>query len=126
MSKESEDMFNAVKLELEGASPDFTLLQQDLTEDQRQIFQHEFNAAKKDAGNGMLLAFFLGGLGAHRFYLDDSAKGVLYLLFCWTFFTFIIGALEAFVMPLRVQNYNEELAKTIIAKIKVNNPSIRL
>ena len=42
MAEESNDMFNAIKLELEGLSPDFTLLQQDLTEEQRQVFQQEF------------------------------------------------------------------------------------
>ena len=126
MSEKSNDMFIALKQELEGDSPDFKLLQQDLTEEQRDLFQQEFNENRKDAGNGMLIAFFLGGIGGHRFYLDETEKGVLYLLFCWTFFTFVIGALEAFVMPLRVQNYNEELAKTIINKVKVSNPAVRL
>ena len=31
-----------------------------------------------------VLAFFLGGLGIHKFYLNQSGWGVLYLLFCWT------------------------------------------
>ena len=73
----------------------------------------------------MLLALILGGLGAHRFYLDDP-KGLVYLLLCWTFFPVIVGALETLFMPLRVQNYNEELSKTIVDKVKVSNPSIRL
>lgn len=40
-----------------------------------------------------LLAFFLGGIGVHKFYLGKIAQGFLYLLFCWTF----IPALIAFV-----------------------------
>ncbi len=31
-----------------------------------------------------LLCAFLGGLGAHKFYLGRITAGVLYLLFCWT------------------------------------------
>ena len=32
----------------------------------------------------LLITFFLGGLGAHKFYLGKPWQGVLYLLFCWT------------------------------------------
>ena len=38
-----------------------------------------------------LLALFLGGLGAHKFYLGKNALGVMYLLFCWTFLPAIFG-----------------------------------
>ncbi|MDE6881557.1 MAG: TM2 domain-containing protein [Lachnospiraceae bacterium] len=45
-----------------------------------------------------LLAFFLGGIGIHKFYSGRIAAGILYLLFCWTgipafiaFIEFIIG-----------------------------------
>lgn len=31
-----------------------------------------------------ILAFFLGGIGIHKFYLGQSGQGILYLLFCWT------------------------------------------
>ena len=32
----------------------------------------------------MALAFFLGGLGIHKFYLGRPAAGIMYLLFFWT------------------------------------------
>ena len=32
----------------------------------------------------ILLALFLGGIGAHKFYEGKYGMGVLYLLFCWT------------------------------------------
>ena len=41
-----------------------------------------------------LLAFFLGGLGIHKFYLGQGGMGVLYLLFCWTFIPALIAFIE--------------------------------
>ncbi len=38
-----------------------------------------------------LLAFFLGGLGAHKFYAKQTGKGAVYLIFCWTSIPFIIA-----------------------------------
>lgn len=42
-----------------------------------------------------LLAFFLGGLGAHKFYLGKPALGLVYLIFCWTFIPAIVALIEA-------------------------------
>lgn len=41
-----------------------------------------------------LLAFFLGGLGVHKFYLGQTGWGILYLLFCWTFIPTIVSWIE--------------------------------
>ena len=41
-----------------------------------------------------LLAFFLGGFGAHKFYLGKIGQGFLYLIFCWTFIPAIIAFIE--------------------------------
>ena len=41
-----------------------------------------------------LLAFFLGGLGVHKFYLNKNGKGFLYLIFCWTYIPAIISLFE--------------------------------
>jgi TM2 domain-containing membrane protein YozV len=57
-------------------------------------------ASSADAKNktvAAVLAFCLGGLGAHHFYLGQIALGVLYLIFCWTFIPAIIGFIEAIV-----------------------------
>jgi TM2 domain-containing membrane protein YozV len=42
-----------------------------------------------------LLALFLGGIGMHKFYLGQWVRGIVYLLFCWTFVPAIIGFVEA-------------------------------
>jgi len=41
-----------------------------------------------------ILAFFLGGLGIHRFYLGQTGKGFLYLLFSWTFVPALIALFD--------------------------------
>lgn len=44
-----------------------------------------------------LLGILLGGLGAHKFYLNEIAMGILYLLFCWTYIPAIVGLIEGIV-----------------------------
>ena len=45
-----------------------------------------------------ILAFFLGGIGVHKFYAGKTGSGIAFLLFCWTgipafiaFIDFIVG-----------------------------------
>lgn len=45
-----------------------------------------------------LLAFFLGGLGAHKFYLGRPVWGFLYLLFCMTGIPSFLGFLESIIL----------------------------
>lgn len=42
----------------------------------------------------ILLAFFLGGIGIHRFYLGQSGKGIMYLLFFWTLIPALIALID--------------------------------
>lgn len=44
-----------------------------------------------------LLAIFLGGLGIHKFYMGKIGKGILYMLFCWTFIPSFIAFIEGIV-----------------------------
>jgi TM2 domain-containing membrane protein YozV len=46
----------------------------------------------KDKTVAVVLAFFIGGFGGHKFYLGNNLAGVLYLLFSWT----LIPSLLAF------------------------------
>ena len=45
----------------------------------------------KDKNIAILLTFFLGALGIHKFYLGYNLAGVLYLIFSWTFIPAIIA-----------------------------------
>jgi TM2 domain-containing membrane protein YozV len=51
----------------------------------------------KNKMTAALLAIFLGGIGAHRFYLGKTGSGVVYLLFCWTFIPLVVGLIEGLV-----------------------------
>ncbi len=41
-----------------------------------------------------LLALFLGGIGAHKFYAGKIGLGIVYLIFCWTFIPSVIAFIE--------------------------------
>jgi TM2 domain-containing membrane protein YozV len=45
----------------------------------------------KDKTVAVLLAFFVGGFGIHKFYLGKNLAGVLYLLFSGTLIPFVLG-----------------------------------
>lgn len=42
----------------------------------------------------VLLTFFLGGFGFHKFYLGENFAGILYLIFSWTFIPSILAFFE--------------------------------
>lgn len=48
-----------------------------------------------------LLAIFLGGLGIHHFYMGNSVRGLLYLMFCWTLIPSLIALFDAVVLLLQ-------------------------
>lgn len=50
----------------------------------------------KSKSTATILAFFLGGLGIHKFYLGKSVQGIMYMLFCWTFIPSILAFFEFF------------------------------
>jgi TM2 domain-containing membrane protein YozV len=44
-----------------------------------------------------LLALLLGGIGAHKFYLNRPGQGILYLIFVWTWIPLLLGLIEGIV-----------------------------
>lgn len=45
-----------------------------------------------------ILAILLGGIGVHKFYLGQAGKGILYLIFCWTYIPAIISFIEGLII----------------------------
>ena len=45
----------------------------------------------------IVLALFLGGFGAHKFYLGQPIRGGVYLRFCWTFIPVLVALCEALI-----------------------------
>jgi len=45
----------------------------------------------------LLLTFFFGGIGAHKFYLGKYWQGALYLIFFWTLIPSLIALVEFFI-----------------------------
>lgn len=52
----------------------------------------------------ILLAFFLGGIGGHKFYLGKIGQGIVYLLFCWTFIPGIIALIELIIYATKSED----------------------
>jgi len=58
--------------------------------------QKEKPVSSKNRVTAAVLAFLLGGIGIHKFYLGEVGKGFLYLIFFWTFIPSLL-ALITFV-----------------------------
>jgi TM2 domain-containing membrane protein YozV len=82
----------------------------------RQIFHNGgMDALASTAPNGKskivaaILAFFLGFIGVHKFYLGETGKGILYLIFFWTFIPGIIAFVEAIMLlTMRDEEFNRK------------------
>lgn len=53
---------------------------------------------KKDKTFALVLAFFLGGFGIHKFYLGRTIEGVMYLFFFWTTIPAFIAIYDIYVL----------------------------
>ena len=54
--------------------------------------------SSKNKVTAALLAIFLGGIGAHKFYLGQINIGVVYLLFSWTGIPLLVGIIEGLML----------------------------
>ncbi len=63
----------------------------------------------------VLLTFFFGGLGVHRFYLGEDFKGFLYLIFCWTLIPCIFALIDfIFLIVMSDEEFNRKYNKNLI------------
>ena len=97
---------------------DDVTLMKDLNDQERLMFQNELNARRKDVTVGVVLCLFLGGLGAHRFYMGQFGLGAAYAIFVWTFVPTAVALVECFLMPGRVRAHNAAVATEIAGKLK--------
>jgi hypothetical protein len=86
------------------------------------IFYQQYNATRRDEVVGILLALFLGGFGAHHFYMRRTGLRILYLCFCWTGIPSLLGFIECFFMPGRVREFNSIQAAAIAASLGIAVP----
>ncbi len=86
-----------------------------LPSDKQTPFLIQINSVKKNPTTAVLLALFLGGLGAHKFYLGNTVAGIIYILFCWTTIPSWIALFEAFGISGTVARYNEAKAREYYA-----------
>jgi len=59
-----------------------------------QTYNPAANTSGKSKTTAGILAILLGGIGVHKFYLGQTGKGILYLLFCWTYIPALLGLIE--------------------------------
>lgn len=98
------------------------LLMKDLTDNEKLLFLNEYNSTKKSSTTGVVLCFFLGGIGAHRYYLGDM-WGIAYTVLFWTWIPALIALVECFFMSKRVKTYNDNKMQEVLVKIKSLRPT---
>ena len=68
----------------------------------------------------LLLTFFFGFLGAHRFYLRNWGLGTLYLVFFWTFIPWLVSLVEFVVFCFTSsERLNEKYSSSAVAAVIV-------
>ncbi|MFB9057200.1 tellurite resistance TerB C-terminal domain-containing protein [Mariniflexile ostreae] len=64
-----------------------------------------------------ILAFFLGGLGIHQFYLRNYIRGAIFLLFSWTFIPILFGFVDFLILlVMNEDRFNDKYNKDRIRK----------
>lgn len=64
----------------------------------------------------IILALFLGTFGAHRFYLKQYWRGILCILFSWTFIPTIISIIDVIIFAIMSEKKFNEKYNTLKAK----------
>ena len=76
----------------------------------------------KNKMTAAILAFFLGGIGVHRFYLNQISLGFVYLIFCWTLIPSIIAFLDFIIfLTMDEGNFNKKYNNDATTIVYTNN-----
>lgn len=89
-----------------------------LTVQQSVWYAAEWTAARRDPTTALLWCLFLGGIGAHRFYLKQTGLGILYLATCWTLIPACVAFVELFLIRGRVARYNAARAAELAIRAR--------
>lgn len=79
----------------------------------------------KSKTTAILLAFFLGGLGIHRFYLGQNGRGLLYLLFSWTGIPLVISIIDAIMLLIMSEESFTKKYNRFVYEAMMNNKASR-
>ena len=102
-----------------------------LTTEQQMLVEQRLGNDKKSTGVAYLLWFFLGGFGAHRFYLGTTGSAVIQLILFiggWLTLIVYIGAIllialgiwlivDAFLIPGIVEQHTNETRTRIATEV---------
>lgn len=98
------------------------LAKSELNPNELNQFMMSFQGRQKSVSTGVLLALFTGGVGGHKFWLQETKAGVLYALFCWTFIPAFLALIDACCMGSAVTKYNNLVARELIEETKILRP----
>lgn len=97
------------------------MLIQDLSDQQKVLFNSQFASERKDRTLVFILSVIFGYLGVDRFMVGDIGFGVLKLL------TFggcgLLWLIDLFLIWGRVDDFNRRKASEIVATIKITTPA---
>ena len=90
---------------------------EELSTEQREMFDQEYDKIRKGVLATYLLWFFFGFIGLHKFYVRKTGIGVLYI---FTGGLFVIGwIIDIFIIPMQVREVNDTIAKDKVLEIKM-------
>ena len=98
---------------------DNLLLKQDMTTQNLQMIQLEMNKRQKSSAAAWLLWFFLGVIGAHRYYLGKIKTGIAMTLTLGGLGIWVL--VDLFLMSGMIREANEKIEADIISQIKLMN-----
>lgn len=77
-----------------------------MPDEQKLMFITRFAKERRNPNVAMLLCLFLGGIGAHHYYMGRMGKGIVSSLFAWTLVPLILSLFTCSKIRMNVQRHN--------------------